>query len=621
MEDIFCSRNLAYKRPFGSVEVGTSVQFTVRLPLDYSFSEVVLWVYDGINYIENIVMEYQKTENDMVVYHVSYTPANSGVYFYYFKVVCQNRICYIKRSARGIGVLANEGPDFQLTVTNKDAKTPDFIKGGIFYQIFPDRFYFDKTVSRDNVPSDRILRADWGGTPYFLPDENGEITNNDYFCGNLKGIEQKLPYIKSLGVSMIYLNPIFEAHSSHRYNTADYFKIDPLLGTEEDFRNLCKSADKLGIKIMLDGVFSHTGDDSVYFNKKERYQSLGAYQSCDSPYYSWYRFRNYPNEYDSWWNFNTLPTINKHDPNYIEFICGENGVLRYWLRAGASGFRLDVADELPDFFIENIRKAVKAEGEEKLLIGEVWEDASNKEAYGVRRRYFLGNELDSVMNYPFKDAILWFLRCKNKEEFIDRIETIVENYPPGALHTAMNSLSTHDTERAITVLVGEPLNGRSREWQSHNTLTLDKYEEGIRLLKLAMALQYFLPGVPCIYYGDEAGLQGYRDPFNRGCYPWDNERKDLIEYVIRLGNLRNSSPSLKDGEIKFIDTQPGVVAFSRKANDGETILFLNYENEPVSVQSIFKGYTCNYGEYNKLNGKISLSPLDFAVLTKTNKKI
>lgn len=621
MKDIFCSRNLDYKTPFGSVETGTSVCFTVRLPLDYSFSEVVLCFYDEINYVEDIVMVYEKTEDDTLIYTASYTPKNAGVYFYYFKVVCQNQTSYIKRSARGVGVFANDGPNFQLTVTKKGAKTPDFIKGGIIYQVFPDRFYFDKTVSRDNVPDDRILRADWGGTPYFLPDENGKITNNDYFCGNLKGIEQKLPYIKELSVSMIYLNPIFEAHSSHRYNTADYFKIDPLLGTEEDFKSLCKSANKLGIKIILDGVFNHTGDDSVYFNKRGRYDSLGAYQSTDSPYHSWYYFHNYPNEYHSWWGFDTLPTINKHDPNYIEFICGENGVLRYWLRAGASGFRLDVADELPDFFIEHIRKAVKAEGEEKLLIGEVWEDASNKEGYGVRRRYFLGDELDSVMNYPFKNAILSLLRYKNKDEFIDNIETIVENYPPGALHTAMNFLSTHDTERAITVLAGEPSNGRGREWQSHNALTLDKYEEGIRLLKLAMALQYFLPGVPCIYYGDEAGLQGYKDPFSRGCYPWGNERKDLIEYVKELAKLRNSSPALKDGETKFIDTQPGVVAFSRKAEDGETILFLNYEDEPATVESSFKGYTCSYGEYNKLNGKISLSPLDFAVLTKTNKKI
>lgn len=615
MEDIFCSRRLSDKRPFGAVETGVPVQFTVHLPLDYSFSTVTLCVYDGISYLEHIVMSYQKTENEQIFYRVTYTPEVAGVYFYYFSVQHENHTIFIKRSTGGFGIFSQDAPDFQLTVANRNSKTPDFIKGGIFYQIFPDRFC-SSGIRHNNVPSDRILRADWGGMPYFLPDENGEIKNNDYFCGDLKGIEEKLPYLKTLGVTMIYLNPIFEAHSSHRYNTADYFAVDPLLGTEADFRHLCLSAKKIGIRILLDGVFSHTGDDSKYFNRKGRYSSVGAYESQTSPYYPWYHFINYPDQYDSWWGFDTLPTIQKGNPDYIEFICGENGVLRYWLRAGASGFRLDVADELPDFFIERIRQAVKAEGEENLLIGEVWEDASNKMAYGVRRRYFLGDELDSVMNYPFKDAILSFLRYQNQEEFIERIETIVENYPSGALHTAMNSLSTHDTERAITVLVGEPLNGRDRQWQSHHYLTLDQYQNGVRLLKLAMTLQYFLPGVPCIYYGDEAGLQGYRDPFNRACYPWGAEQTDLIPFLIHLANLRKEAPALKDGMIQFLQTVSHVLAFRRTAKDGETVLFLNYGEHPVQFPSSFYHYRCPHGHYQKETGHITIPPSDFALLTK-----
>lgn len=615
MEDIFCSRRLSDKRPFGAVETGTPVQFTVHLPLEFSFSTVTLCVYDGISYLEHLIMTYQKTENQQVFYRVTYTPELVGVYFYYFLVQHENNTTFIKRTAGGFGVFSENAPDFQLTVAKRNSKTPDFIKGGIFYQIFPDRFYCSHT-HHDHVPSDRTLRADWGGMPYFLPDEEGEIKNNDYFCGDLKGIEEKLPYLKTLGVTMIYLNPIFEAHSSHRYNTADYFKVDPLLGTEEDFRHLCLSAKQIGIRILLDGVFSHTGDDSRYFNKKGRYSSLGAYESQNSPYYPWYRFVNYPNQYDSWWGFDTLPTINKENPNYIEFICGENGVLRYWLRAGASGFRLDVADELPDYFIQRIRQAVKAEGEENLLIGEVWEDASNKMAYGVRRRYFLGSELDSVMNYPFKDAILSFLRYQNKEEFIEKIETIVENYPSGALHTAMNSLSTHDTERAITILSGEPLNGRDRQWQSHHYLTMDQYENGIRLLKLAMTLQYFLPGVPCVYYGDEAGLQGYRDPFNRACYPWGQERKDLIKFIIHLGDLRREAPALKDGDIFFLQTPPNVIAFRRAAKDGEVVLFLNYGTDSIRLFPALYHYDCPHGYYHQDTGSITISPSDFTLLFK-----
>lgn len=615
MDHLFCSRSSADKRPFGAVQVGTSVQFTVHLPLELSFSSVTLCIYDGISYWEDIILSYHKTEREQVFYRTTYTPKSAGVFFYYFRVLHNDQTQYIKRSNGGVGVFMQDGPDFQLTVTEQNCKTPDFIKGGIFYQIFPDRFFRSKQPHK-NVPSDRILRADWGGTPYFLPDEDGEIKNNDYFCGDLKGIEEKLPYLKQLGVTMIYLNPIFEAHSSHRYNTADYFKIDPLLGTEDDFRHLCQSAKKIGIRILLDGVFSHTGDDSVYFNRKNRYPSTGAYQSPESKYLSWYRFSDFPNKYDSWWGFDTLPTINKENPDYIEFICGENGVLRYWLRAGASGFRLDVADELPGFFIERIRTAVKAEGEENLLIGEVWEDASNKIAYGVRRRYFLGKELDSVMNYPFKDAILWLLRNKNKEEFIERIETIVENYPPGALHTAMNSLSTHDTERAITLLAGEPSNGRGREWQSHHQLTLQQYDQGIHLLKLAMVLQYFLPGVPCTYYGDEAGLQGYRDPFNRRCYPWGNEEKSLVDFLIHLGNLRTDAPALKDGSIRFLQTPTDTIAFVRRSDDGETILFVNYGQSSVTCNLSLYHYKCPHGSYQKDLGSVTIEPSDFTLLTK-----
>ena len=199
--------------------------------------------------------------------------------------------------------------------------------------------------------------------------------------------------------------------SNHRYNTADYRKIDPLLGTEEDFINLCREAKKRGIRIILDGVFSHTGSDSIYFNKNSRYNSAGAFNTPESPYKNWFQFLKYPDVYKSWWGFTSLPELDKNNPDYINFICGEDGILRHWLRLGASGYRLDVADELPDSFIARVREAVKAEGEENLLIGEVWEDASNKLAYGVRRKYFLGDELDSVMNYPFKEAILDLLRC------------------------------------------------------------------------------------------------------------------------------------------------------------------------------------------------------------------
>lgn len=610
---VFDSLSAEYKKPFGAVQTGTDVVFTVCLPADLAFSEVKLRLYTD-SFQEDVLLIYQKTEEDRIYYQGRFSPLHADVYFYFFSIHCNGRETYIKKDpSTGLGIVSDQGEHFQLTVYQKEYCTPDWIKGGVIYQIFPDRFC-RSGLFHPNVPEDRILRSDWGGVPNFMPNENGEILNNDYFGGDLEGIRQKLPYLQSLGVSMIYLNPIFEAHANHRYNTADYLKIDPLLGSEEDFKRLCSEARSRGIRIILDGVFSHTGSDSVYFNKNGRYPLPGAYNSTESPYYKWYQFYRYPNEYQSWWGFPTLPEVKEEEPSYTEFICGQNGVIRRWLRAGASGFRLDVADELPDSFIEKIRAAVKAEGEENLLLGEVWEDASNKQGFGKHRRYFQGNELDTVMNYPFKDAILSFLQSGNKADCIRRISAIVENYPPPSLHTAMNSLSTHDTERAINLLAGKSANQHDRIWQSQNALTLAEYAMGKKKLKLAMVMQFFLPGVPCIYYGDEAGLQGYKDPFNRLCYPWGQEDEELLSHTRFLSALRHQAPALKEGSLTFLDSPSQVLAFIREDKDGVCVVAINPSDSPQELSIPIPRLHCHHGEYR--HGSLLLKPYDFSVLSK-----
>lgn len=616
MNSPFDSRDLNYKSPFGAVKVGTQVKFNVAIPLEYAFSSVTLCFYDNDGYNENVNLAYKFTKDNVIYYGCTFTPKSSRVSFYYFKIQKDAITKYIKRDpySRGYFTDNNNAPNFQLTVYNAETKTPNFIKGGIYYQIFPDRFNYSG-IKKANIPKDRILRSDWGGTPFFMPNSQNEILNDDYFCGDLKGIEQKLPYLESLGVTVIYLNPIFEAHSSHRYNTANYMKIDPLLGCDSCFSELCSTAKKHGISIILDGVFNHTGDDSIYFNKKNRYDSLGAYNSNDSKFYSWYSFTNYPNEYSSWWGFKTLPTINKSNPDFIEYVCGDDGVIKKWLRLGASGFRLDVVDELPDYFIERIRKTIKSEGEEKLLIGEVWEDASNKSAYGQTRKYLLGNQLDGVMNYPFRNAILSYVRTKDKVLFINSILTIVENYPSDSLNVCMNMISTHDVTRAITALAGETEENHDRNWQFTHVLSPSQYEHGVNLLKCAMVLQYFLPGVPCIYYGDEAGLQGYRDPFNRKCYPWGYEDNDILEFTKLLGRLRKNLPALSDGRLNFIDEPEDILAFSRISSSGETLVFLNSNDNTYKLKKNLNGYECKHGEY--INNECVLSPYSFAVFAKS----
>lgn len=582
--DIYNSWNREYKSIFGAIMTGDTCEFSIRLSNDFNLDTHPVMVIFRNGFKERfLTMVISDKNDDYTEYKTEYTAMLTGVHYYYFTLVTDQTRTYIKRSGANKGVIG-EGELFQLTVSDSDVTTPDWIKGGLYYQIFPDRFY-NSGKPKENVPSDRVIRNDWGGTPFYKPDEHGHVWNNDYFCGDLAGITQKLDYIKELGVTCIYLNPVFEAHENHRYNTADYKKIDPLLGTNDDFRELCEKASQRGIRIILDGVFNHTGADSVYFNKKSRYNDIGAYNSKQSPYYPWYSFIEYPDVYESWWGIDTLPDVREDNKDFSDFICGDKGVLKYWLSMGASGFRLDVADELPDVFLDKLNRCVKQENDQNLIIGEVWEDASNKESYGVRRRYLLGEQLDSVMNYPFKDAIISYMAGGKASVFRDWIMTILENYPKQSIDCLMNFLSTHDIERALTVFGGESSHGKDKDWQSEKYLTHEQYEHGKTVFKNAMILQFFLPGVPCIYYGDEAGLQGYRDPFNRRCYPWGHEDQDMLTYVKHISKARQSLKDYMTGAFRFVECEDNYVAFLRYNSDERSalIVILNKGDWNVSL--------------------------------------
>ena len=543
----------ACKMPFGAVEAGQTVTVRLFLSPGQSYYAPLLLIFEADRWQQpaaTVGLEYECTTSEgSRCLRGRFTPPFAGLYFYCFQLTLEGKRVRILKGEKGEGVVSNQGGLWQLTVTQPGFITPDRYKGGIMYQIFPDRFCRGD-LSAKQCPAGRQLRADWGGLPKYLPDADGEYRPNDFFGGDLKGIQDKLPYLKSLGVTAIYLNPIFEAHSNHRYNTADYRKIDPLLGDEKDFAALCAEAKRQGISVILDGVFSHTGSDSVYFNREGRYPGKGAWQGPESPYFNWYHFYQYPDGYDSWWGFKTLPEVKENCPDYMEFICGEDGVLHKWMDLGAGGWRLDVADELPDAFLDRLRSSVKQKDPDALVLGEVWEDASCKEAYGVRRRYLLGDQLDSVMNYPFREAILDFAVNRDGEKFMLRVLEVLDHYPKCVCDVLMNFLSTHDVERAITCLAGEPCNGRDRRWQSrHHRLNQEQYRIGTQLLRIADLLQYTLPGIPCVYYGDEAGLSGYRDPFNRCCYPWGREDTELVEFFKALGAFRTGQKLLAKGRL------------------------------------------------------------------------
>ena len=582
------SLDLTCKSPFGAVKAGQPVTFNLTVPEDLGYVDPHLVLTKDCEDPVHYRMEFTGQTPNINHFTLTVTPTTSGLYFYHFDLYTDFRRIY--RTSGGEGVLSwTDGQDWQLTVYEPDFKTPDWLKNGTMYQIFPDRFCEGKPDKA--MPfADRIYRADKTGEPYFWPTEQSEgYLNMDYYGGDFAGIQQKLPYLRDLGITCLYLNPIFEAHANHRYNTADYLKADPLLGTNEEFSALCAAAAKEGIRIILDGVFSHTGSDSRYFNREGRYGPGGAYRDRSSPYRSWYDFDSgYPCGYRSWWGFETLPEVQEESPSYVEFICGKGGVIDTWLNLGASGFRLDVADELPDDFIEKIRAAVKSHGEDKLLLGEVWEDATTKEAFGRRRTYLRGHGLDAVMNYPFRTALLAYLSGGDADDFREAMETLRENYPPAAFYSAMNFLGTHDTPRILTLLGADRTPDTKAERASYRLLPRER-AAGIAKLRLGALVLFTFPGSPMIYYGDEAGMEGFEDPLNRGTYPWGREDRDLLAWFTRLGALRNAYPALQSGTISWLYTAGPLLIFARQNGDQRLTTAVNASPDSHTVTLLWEG--------------------------------
>lgn len=573
----FDSRNSLYRNKFGSLAEGETLRLKLLLHKDARVYEAFLRIREDSNaeFTELRLNPDEWTEDYRG--YVGEITLSEGLYWYCFRYTSEYGEFYVTREGESLGVVSREGECWQQTVYSASFETPDWLSGGIIYQIFPDRFY-NSGNKKKNVPEDRFICEDWFQTPEFRQPNDKLRLGNDYYGGDLKGIEEKIPYLKSLGVNCIYLNPIFEAHSNHRYNTADYLKIDPSLGNENDLLSLIKTAKNSGIEIILDGVFSHTGEDSIYFNKYNRYDSVGAFNSTDSKYFSWYKFDNFPNDYSSWWGIKSLPETNEDDLSFSNFITGENGVIRYWLKKGIKGFRLDVADELTDGILDKIRIAIKSESKENYLLGEVWEDASNKISYGYRRRFLRGKQLDSVMNYPFANAIIDFVKTGKGETLNNTVLRILENYPAPAVKLMMNHIGTHDTTRILTVLSTDKM-PHTREEQSKVILSEEEINRGIKRLKIASVLQYTLPGVPSLYYGDEAGMTGYGDPFCRAGYPWGKENNELLNHYRTLGEFRKKNHAFKDGEYIPYIVDNNIFSFLRKCDNNLVFVAVNISDE------------------------------------------
>ena len=610
MRILFDSKLLMYKDPFGTLIPGQGCTLHIHIPETVPTTKVecILCHPDGGLY-KAVTMPFREQVGAYHIFRGEFSLEDTGLFFYHFYITTRDGGFRLFKYGNDTNM--EDGALWQLSCVPADFHTPDWSKGATIYQIFPDRFCKAGSCDLTGKLEPYTVHKSWDEEVDWRPNAKGEVLNNDFFGGNFRGIMEKMDYLASLGTTVLYLNPISKSFSNHRYDTGDYKTPDPMLGTMEDFRDLCHAAHEKGIKVILDGVYSHTGSDSLYFDKERTFGGNGAYCTKDSPYYSWYQFKSWPDSYESWWGFKTLPTVNKMDPNFLEYIItGQDSVIAHWLRAGCDGFRLDVADELPNGFLVLLKKHLRQLKPDALLMGEVWEDASNKCAYGQCRHYFVDGELDSIMNYPFRTAILNFLRGQDDGRGLENtVMTIAENYPPEVLLSNMNLLSTHDSPRILTALVDD-FDG-SREEKANRRLSPEQRNIALERLRLAAFLQFTLPGSPSIYYADEAGMEGHNDPFNRRTYPWGRENEALLAFFRELGTLRKNLEALRLGDIRFFHAQEQKIGFTRGYKGKSLRCYVNFSGETwdISGGKVLFGYNLHSAAPNW----VTLSPMGLCI--------
>ncbi len=573
------SHLLTFRAPFGAVAVKTSVTLRLVALGEEEPEGVFLRIWDHKETL--LPMHCEILSPGSRTYRVDFNaPDAAAVLWYSFQVRLVKTTLYYGDQADGCGGVGQETdeqpPSYQLTVY-QPWNIPEWLRGALVYQIFPDRFFnpYEKPLA---LPPGALVHSDWYQPPlYAKAGDTGEILGYDFFGGNLPGIQAKLAYLDDLGVKVIYCNPVFSAVSNHKYDTGDYETVDAGFGGTEALTELCQAAGKYGIRVLLDGVFSHTGSDSRYFNKEGRYDELGAYQSRESPYYAWYRFGEWPDEYEAWWNIGNLPNVDEMEPSYKKYIIGsENSIVATWQRVGVKGWRLDVADELPTPFIQEFRERLKKLDPESALIGEVWEDASRKISYGELRNYFNGCELDSVMNYPFREAVLGFLTGSiDGATAMRRLFGLYEHYPQAVFHALLNLLGTHDVARLLTVLGGASSAELTEQQRRRYHLSPEQKKTAYARLRLSVFWQMTFPGAPMIYYGDEAGLEGFTDPYNRGTFPWGREDETVQTWYWFMTGLRRRYPVLAQGEWQVLLGDKSAIAYARLLEDETAVAAIN----------------------------------------------
>ncbi len=607
---------------FGAFPRSDSLRLLLRIPRTVGASSVKLLIHaDALDFPDEgekcFALKWTGLDGSCDKYELQLSlpslcgkSGNESLFYYRYEIKCaEGTLLLGGEKATELQPCSLAG-DRQLLLFDDDYTTCESMRGGIIYHVFVDRF---KSSGRCELKKGAEFNPDWeNGIPQYGAYPGAKVKNNVFFGGDLYGIAEKLDYIASLGTKTIYLSPVFEAASNHKYDTGDFLKVDSMFGGDEALRELTEKAKEFGINVILDGVFNHTGSDSVYFNREGNYSTVGAYNSPSSPYYNWYAFRDYPDDYECWWGVDILPHVKSANPDYLKFIL--DSVIEKWMNYGVYGWRLDVADELSDEFLTALRKKVKQKNPDAPIIGEVWEDASDKIAYSRRRHYFKGGQLDCVMNYPLREAVINFIKYGEAKKLADTVERLYRRYPKQSSDTLMNFLGSHDTQRILTVLGGIPQGDLSNAELSTLRMTAAQRKNAIKLLKLAYALTVACPGVPCVFYGDEAGLEGYRDPFCRMPFPWHNIEKSLLAHYRKLGKIRKGESLFASGTFENVYASRELFVFRRNPFNGEKyfiLVVINRGEEAVSFDFSSDAKELISGTLGK---KITVAPFEAAFI-------
>ncbi len=582
------------------IEIKEELQINLKLPKTIGNIEDV-WVIFNREYENPCIikkMEKTKEEKDFIEYKVmvNFLPFNRYEnYFFFFSLTIDGKEYSIKinRKTKKPFITNGESPYFRILVINNDFTVPSWAKNAVFYQIFVDRFYKSPNLKTAKIEG-RNYR-NWGEMPDWKRNNKGEFHNNDFFCGNIKGIEEKLEYLKKLGVDVIYISPInFSTYRYERYAATDHLKIDPAVGDFEDLDSLHRKANSKGMHIILDIAFNHCNSDNPIFQD--------AINNKNSKYRNWFYIDNQGN-YEYWYGlFKDMPIFNQHNYDYQQYVYGENGVIAKFAKY-VDGFRLDLAEALEPFFLEGIRKAARKYGR-KLIVGECWEKASS---------YILGKGLDCITNYPYANAVLKYVAFGEADYLKRETFNIIESYPKNTLDTMLNALDTHDTMRALTILSLKCVrNGYDRIWEidkdpsiwhvetnygrdfltdefrkfefENDKLSKEEYELAVKRLKIAFVLMGTLPGNLCIFYGTEKGMHGFKDPFNRKCMTWEENDNSLEQFFKGyLHFWKKFKGSKIDLEYLELNDKICMIEVKNKENSMLTIINRSDREEQIKI--------------------------------------